>query len=204
MSKAKGKIPQKAKQVVEAARRLFLEKGYMAVSMDAIAQEAGVTKQTVYRYFSGKETLFEAILKSLAVEADWKGFECLDNSDTVSAICDFAMRFLRFHMYADHIAAVRLIISEGQKAPELSRVFFKTGQVKIVKKLAAFLAERFMTVDDPYGAAEYFLGMLLSMRMPVLLGLKAIPTEWDLDAFSEKTARFFLRCMTASAGEPRN
>jgi TetR/AcrR family transcriptional repressor of mexJK operon len=204
MSKVKGKIPQKARQVVEAAKRLFLEKGYMTVSMDAIAQEAGVTKQTVYRYFSGKETLFEAILKSLAVEADWKGFGCLNNSDTASALGDFARRFLRFHMNVDHIAAVRLIISEGQKAPEISRVFFKTGQVKTVKKLAAFLAERFKTVDDSYGAAECFLGMLLSIRMPVLLGIKPIPTEWDLDAFSEKTARFFLKCMMASAGKPMN
>ena len=154
---------KKTRQIVEAARQLFLAKGYVAVSMDAIAQEVGVTKQTVYRYFPSKEKLFEAVLESLAAVADWNEPGRFQGVQTAKALCDFARSYLKFHMQPDHIAAVRLIISERQKVPELSQIFFKAGQAKTIKKLATFLSERFTNHDDPYGTAKYFLGMLSSV-----------------------------------------
>ncbi len=48
--------------IVEAATALFLDAGYGAVSMDAIARRAGVSKRSVYSYFSGKEALFGAVM----------------------------------------------------------------------------------------------------------------------------------------------
>ena len=49
----------KEKQIVDAARKLFYKFGFKKVSMDEIAREAGVTKKTVYTYFSSKEELFK-------------------------------------------------------------------------------------------------------------------------------------------------
>lgn len=45
--------------IVESARKLFNKYGYKRVSMDEIAKEAGVTKRTVYAYFSSKEDLLK-------------------------------------------------------------------------------------------------------------------------------------------------
>lgn len=39
----------------------FLEKGFQATSMDALAARAGVSKRTVYNHFASKEALFQAI-----------------------------------------------------------------------------------------------------------------------------------------------
>jgi AcrR family transcriptional regulator len=49
---------QKAhKAVLDAAAQLLLEHGLSAVSMDAVAQQAGVSKATIYRWWPTKETL---------------------------------------------------------------------------------------------------------------------------------------------------
>lgn len=53
----------KEKQIVDAARKLFYKFGFKKVSMDEIAREAGVTKKTVYTYFSSKEELFKYFIQ---------------------------------------------------------------------------------------------------------------------------------------------
>jgi AcrR family transcriptional regulator len=45
--------------VLEAARRLFADKGYEATSVREIAEDAGVGERTFYRYFDGKEALLD-------------------------------------------------------------------------------------------------------------------------------------------------
>ena len=51
---------EKRAAILEAAMALFPERGYEGVSMDAIAQQAGVSKLTVYNHFADKEALFAA------------------------------------------------------------------------------------------------------------------------------------------------
>jgi TetR/AcrR family transcriptional regulator, regulator of autoinduction and epiphytic fitness len=47
--------------IVDAARGLFLERGYAATTMDAIAKEAGVAVSTVYAVYKNKRTILRAI-----------------------------------------------------------------------------------------------------------------------------------------------
>ena len=49
----------KEEQIIETARTLFHKFGFKKVSMDEIAKEAGVTKRTIYMYFSSKEDLLK-------------------------------------------------------------------------------------------------------------------------------------------------
>src|SRR5215467_2687910 len=59
-------VPAKKLAVLKAALRLFLEQGYGATSMDAIARAAGVSKATLYAHLKNKEELFAAITTSCA------------------------------------------------------------------------------------------------------------------------------------------
>src|SRR5262249_12667190 len=52
----------KALKIMESAKDLFMAEGYGAVSMDAVAKAAGVSKATVYSHFGSKEKLFAAII----------------------------------------------------------------------------------------------------------------------------------------------
>lgn len=51
------------REILDAARALFAQKGFEATRMDEVAAAVGVTKPAVYRYFPGKERLIEALLE---------------------------------------------------------------------------------------------------------------------------------------------
>lgn len=53
-------------QLLEAAQRVFLRKGFHGASLDEIAEEAGYTTGAVYSNFSGKDDLFLAVLDAEA------------------------------------------------------------------------------------------------------------------------------------------
>lgn len=50
-------------ELVNAARRLFAEKGFAATSIEEIVRAAGVTKGALYHHFKRKEDVFEAVLQ---------------------------------------------------------------------------------------------------------------------------------------------
>ncbi|MBS1166636.1 MAG: TetR/AcrR family transcriptional regulator, partial [Proteobacteria bacterium] len=49
-------------RIFEAARRLFLSRGFSETSMEAIAQEAGVSKATLYSHYGSRDELFAAVI----------------------------------------------------------------------------------------------------------------------------------------------
>lgn len=54
--------------LVDAARPLFAEHGYAAISTDQIAKAAGVTRGALYHQFAGKEELFAAVFEQVEAE----------------------------------------------------------------------------------------------------------------------------------------
>jgi AcrR family transcriptional regulator len=73
-------------RIIQAATKIFSEKGYQDTSMDDIAKEIGVTKATLYSYFDSKKDIYNII----AVSANQKLREALrtslDNKDYVGAL----------------------------------------------------------------------------------------------------------------------
>lgn len=60
------------KNILEAARREFFEKGFKGARIESIAEMAGVKKQLIYHYFKGKAELLEAVMAySTADEPEW-------------------------------------------------------------------------------------------------------------------------------------
>ena len=52
----------KREQILAAAQRLFLERGFERTSMEAIREHAGVSKPTLYNHYSSKEVLFADVI----------------------------------------------------------------------------------------------------------------------------------------------
>src|SRR3954469_18000027 len=55
-------VPRNRGLVLEAARRVFLDRGYAGATLEAIADAAGFSKGVVYSQFAGKPDLFLALL----------------------------------------------------------------------------------------------------------------------------------------------
>lgn len=83
---ARGRLEQAQRNreiIIEAARRAFLEGGYAATTINAVAQEAGVSVETIYKGFGGKSGLVRAIYRcGLAGRGDKAAPE---RSDAMSA-----------------------------------------------------------------------------------------------------------------------
>ncbi len=56
--------PQRRREILDAAAQVFARLGFAKARMDDIAQEAGLSKGTLYLYFRSKEALFQALLDS--------------------------------------------------------------------------------------------------------------------------------------------
>jgi len=69
-SRKKRDTSKKRISILDGAVRVFIESGYDASSMDRIAEQAGVSKRTVYNHFASKELLFQEIITSFLAERD--------------------------------------------------------------------------------------------------------------------------------------
>src|SRR5207237_4242768 len=58
----------KRRQILDGARKVFMDLGFDGASMNEIARAAGVSKGTLYVYFADKSRLFEAIVEDEALE----------------------------------------------------------------------------------------------------------------------------------------
>jgi AcrR family transcriptional regulator len=61
-------VERNRRLVLEAARRVFLARGYGAATVDAIAEEAGFSKGVVYSQFDSKSDMFLALLEARITE----------------------------------------------------------------------------------------------------------------------------------------
>lgn len=193
MSKAMENYLKKRKIIISSARKLFLGKGYTATSMDKVAGKAGMTKQTVYRYFPSKTDLFKATLECI-VEGYKKDY-VFGSRDIRTELFEFGKVFLRFHMKRELLNVVRLIVAEGPKDKQISRIFYEIRQ-EIHSygfgMLIPYLRERMPLADDADFLGRLFFEMLLSIRMPVLLEIQEVPSENNMVSHVEKIVDFFL------------
>ncbi|WP_291329799.1 TetR/AcrR family transcriptional regulator C-terminal domain-containing protein [Desulfovibrio sp. UCD-KL4C] len=105
----------------------------------------------------------------------------------LEGLTHFAIGFLEVHMSKTHLAGIRLLISEGPEAPEMTRAFFAVGSTRTKSALLDFFKTR-LSADDPEYAIKMFISTLLSMRMEILVGLRINPTHEEINEHAKRTA----------------
>lgn len=75
-------------RIIKTARDLFRRHGIRGVGVDAIADQAGTNKMTLYRHFGSKDDLIVACLRDFAndIEGIWQSFEMSYPSDPMAQI----------------------------------------------------------------------------------------------------------------------
>jgi TetR/AcrR family transcriptional regulator, mexJK operon transcriptional repressor len=193
---------RKRRAILDAATTVFLRQGYLGTSMDEIAALAAVSKQTVYKHFSDKKSLFTEIVTSTVNEAsDPVHDEVLalqDSGDLEVDLRDLARRQLGAVMQPRLLQLRRLVIGEAGRFPELGRAFYEQGPGRTVAALATTferLAERgVLKVDDPLLAAQHFNWLIMSspINQAMLRGDDGIPSPAELDRYVDAGVRVFL------------
>src|SRR5436305_3006427 len=132
---------RKRRAILDAATTTFLSKGYLGTSMDEIAALAQVSKQTVYKHFSDKQSLFTEIVTGTVNEisdpvSDEVG-QLADSGDLEADLRDLARRLLARVMQPRLLELRRLVIAEAGRFPELGRAFYDRGPGRTIAALAS-------------------------------------------------------------------
>jgi TetR/AcrR family transcriptional repressor of mexJK operon len=161
--------PHKRQAIVDAATRLFLQQGYQGTSMDEIAAEAAVSKQTVYKQFTDKEQLFNDIVLGITDRAE-PIVETIDRLFEEIVDLDEGLG----HLARTYTAAVvrppvlrlrRLVISEADRFPDLAQAYFERAPGRALEAIAAGLQRLvdrgLLRIDDTATAAVQFAYLVL-------------------------------------------
>jgi TetR/AcrR family transcriptional repressor of mexJK operon len=200
---------RKHRAILEAATTAFLEKGYLGTTMDEIAAAAGVSKQTVYKHFADKESLFtEIVVSTVNAAADPIHEEVAnlgESGDLEADLRDLARRELAAVLQPELMRLRRLVIGEVSRFPELGRIFYERGQGRTTASLATAF-ERLarageLDVEDPELAGAHFNWLIMSapVSRAMMLGDEGMPTRQELERYADGGVRAFLRAYARRA-----
>lgn len=190
--------------ILKAARDLFLEQGFDAVTIDAIVARAGGSKATIYSYFGNKEGLFNALMTEVHDEIGEHSSADLGFLPPREALTRIALESLNIAMSEQVIALYRLACSETRRFPQLGETFWKSGPTAILERLTVYLREQTkrgrIYVSDPAKAAAFFQGMIIDRLMvSVSLGVKNTPNDDEAASFVDEAVAMFLSAYERSS-----
>ena len=184
--------------ILDVAYACFVADGYGATSMSTIAARLGGSKGTLYNYFKSKEELFDAFVR--------RACSHLQNGiDSVPTDGDLRARLvLAAHQFLDHllspeaIAIYRVVVGEGERFPELARLFYeagpRTGLAHATEMFKVLMERGELRQADPRVAAHQFKDLALSGLYNLRLwGVIDDPTPEERAARAELAVDTFLR-----------
>jgi TetR/AcrR family transcriptional repressor of mexJK operon len=170
------KSAEKRKQVLNSAGELFLTSGFSGCSMEMVANQSGVSKQTVYSHFSNKEALFLAVIEDKCAEyqLDDRHLEVTDYS-LLQVLRERGLQIVKL-LHDDQVIAIyRVIIGEVNSNPRVAELFYHAGPKHNIEYLAkCFLkfAEQTITEEFAHKCAVTFFSLLKSeFHIKSILGL---------------------------------
>ena len=156
-------------EILKAALKTFSQKGFAASKLDLIAKEAGVSKGTLYLYFSSKEALFKAVVNEFVLPQIEKAEEQAEQYD--GTICELMFALLEHWqtnvLDTDLSGISKLMIAEAGNFPELAS-FYLENVIQRTRHLVAQLIElgikqgEFKECDSQYAARAFLNPMLFS------------------------------------------
>jgi AcrR family transcriptional regulator len=159
----------KRAQIIEVARRIFVSLGYAGSTTAAVAAEAGVSKQTLYRLFESKEELFAAVVaahRRLMLDLP-RPAEDLPIAESLERIF---MLDMDDEKDAERAGFLQLVYREAAQFPELVEILQREGMLASREELADWLSDRRaegrLTLDDPVSGARMLMDMIFGGMGP--------------------------------------
>ncbi|MGH8371606.1 MAG: TetR/AcrR family transcriptional regulator [Gammaproteobacteria bacterium] len=187
--------------ILEAASKVFLEVGFGSASMDAIANEAKVSKQTVYNHFGSKEELFAAMIRKTCDQMTLAFAEAAKAGDPDKTLRAIARHFMTIVFSSEKLSLHRLLMAEVPRFPDLGRIYYQSGPEPIRKFVADYLSEQTrlgtLKVENPRLTAEQFIGMVTGCRLRAQLGIEAQPSQEELEQYIDNAVNMLMRACRA-------
>jgi|SRR5271165_1022268 len=197
--------------IVEAAERLFLERGFGAVSMDELAEAAGLARRTLYNQFSNKEEIFREMLRRVSGQLEDHfppGLETRGDVDEVLRL--IARMILELHTQPEYLGFLRMVVADARQFPGIAEEFaavMEPQTERLTRYLAHLTALGILDCRSPTLAAHQFMGMLNEFSLwPMMIGRKslAIPAEEVVDETVQMFLQRYRRPQSTAHGDAVN
>lgn len=181
--------------IVEAAERLFLERGFGSVSMDDLAEAASVARRTLYNQFSSKQEIFREMLLRVARQLEDAlppGIETQGDVEDVLGLVAGAI--LKLHKRPEYLGFLRMVAADSRQFPWIAEEFAKVMDPqteRLVRYFAHLNTIGILSCRNPVLAAHQFMGMLNELSLwPWIMGHPGPPVS-GMDAV-EETIQMFM------------
>ncbi len=139
-------------EILGAAHRLFLERGYAGTTLASVAEGAGVVVETIYRAFGGKAGLFKAVVEAAVAGGAARAERSPEQRPAIQAVIAEADPRRQLELYAAtqpgihaRIGPLFRVLAEAAAAdPELAEVSRQMDEQRLagMGRFAQLLADR--------------------------------------------------------------
>jgi AcrR family transcriptional regulator len=154
----------KEQEVLDVATEYFLQHGYRGASINAMARSSGISKESIYRYFSSKQQLFEAVIGRELIEyrSNLNRLDAtLRSMDLRAALITVSETILGIITTDRTQALRRLIFDEATRSPEVGQHYYKIGAAQAYTVLeSVFETHAHQSDFDIPTLARHFTGLL--------------------------------------------
>ena len=193
----------KRRQIIDGAASVFNELGYDGASMSRIAEQAAVSKGTLYNYFASKSDLFSAFVEKETGEkrafilgtADGEAPEHV--TDVAAALAGIARRLIQSLLSPGSQTLHRIVLSEAGKFPHLAQVYYDAGYKRGIREMSDWFRARVtdgqLRIADFDLAAEQFASLCRTrLWMQRCFNLSSGVTDAEIDGIVEANVAMFL------------
>jgi TetR/AcrR family transcriptional repressor of mexJK operon len=196
--------PQKRLRVIQAAGRLFGQYGFDAVTLEAIAARARVSRVTLYAHFRDKRALLDAVIDDVAERLRTGWLEACARRAPADPLDALGNVLLGVLLREDVAALERTLAPLLPRSPALRKRFSEVGPGRTLEQLAAVLREEQLAgrlaIDSPREAAEDLVALWQGyLPDQVRLGLRPAPAAEEISARVRRGTRLFRRAYAPGA-----
>jgi TetR/AcrR family transcriptional regulator of autoinduction and epiphytic fitness len=182
--------------IIAAAERLFLERGFGSVSMDELAEAAGVARRTLYNQFASKEEIFREMLLRVSGQLESAfppGIETEGEVDDV--LRRIARVILELHKNSEYLGFLRMVAADSRQFPWIAQEFaavMDPQTERLIRYLAHLTSIGVLNCRNPMLAAHQFMGVLNEFSLwPWMMGRESLPVPADVVV--EEAIQMFLQ-----------
>jgi AcrR family transcriptional regulator len=188
-------------RILDAAKKVFLERGFEGASIDEIADVARAGKPSIYARFPGKEALFAAVLARHVREVTGS-YESIEPAGATieERLASIATTILRTILVAETVGLIRATVAEARRFPNLASSVHRMGREGCTEAVAQLLGEvaepdklPAFAVDRRAATAKYFMELIvLPIVMRALFGEDLAALRDEIEPHVARTVAFFL------------
>lgn len=192
----------KRRQILDGARKVFMDLGFDGASMGEIARAAAVSKGTLYVYFADKSALFEAILEQEALQHGQVVFNFDPARDAETTLKEFGRAYIHLLCRPGGGSAIRTVMAIAERMPDVGRRYYARVLDKTINRLSDYLkahvASGELKVDDCDLAASQFMELCkASLFLPFVFQAAPAPSEERMTEVIDSATRMFLAAYRA-------